>query len=238
MKKFITFGGPTPNFHRSVQRICEEARLLDVFDEIRGFTEKDLMEDTDFWKRHGNFICNNRRGFGYWIWKSHLIKKIFDSLNEGDILVYCDAGCHVNKNGVDRLNEYIEMLRTSREGYGVISFQLEFKEYQYTKRAIFEHFESSRDIQESNQCMATILVIMKNRHSESILKSWVDNARYDLLNDTTAGERAGFVENRHDQSILSVIVNTNGSIKLKDETYFHPNWSEGARFPFHARRWK
>jgi len=215
-----------------------------VFDEIHGFTEKDLVADTEFWKKHGEFINNNRRGYGYWIWKSHVIKKTFDSLNEGDIVVYCDAGCHVNKKGLDRLNEYFEMLRTNPDDYGLISFQMNhLTEYCYTKRAIFEHFQSSVEVQESGQCVGGIQIIMKNKHSENVLNIWIDSLKYDLLNDNTLLERPEFVENRHDQSILSVIVKTYGSIKLTDETCFPPtvnNWNDWVdidKFPIHAMRW-
>jgi hypothetical protein len=244
MKVFITFGGPTSNYHNAVQRICNEARSLDVFDQVRGFTEKDLVVDTEFWKKHGEFISNNRRGYGYWIWKSHLIKKTVDSLNEGDIVVYCDAGCHLNKKGIVRLNEYFEMLRTNPEEYGVLSFQMNhLKEYRFTKRAVFEHFQSSPEIQESGQCIGTVQIIMKNKHSDKILNLWVDNSKYELINDSIHDERHELLHARHDQSILSVIVKTYGSIKLPDETFFPPNvnnwsdWTDGDRFPIHTRRW-
>ena len=36
------------------------------------------------------------RGGGYWIWKSHIIKKI-NEINDNDILIYLDAGCSINK---------------------------------------------------------------------------------------------------------------------------------------------
>lgn len=238
-KKFITFGGPTSNYHNSVTRICTEAHNLDFFDEIKGFTEKDLQNNSEFWEKHGNFILHNRRGYGYWMWKSFLVKNTLDHMKDNDILIYCDAGCQINSNGKHRLSEYIDMLNSNKDNYGLISFQLEFKEIQYTKRAIFEHFQ----VNDKNdlQCLATILIIKKNSHSVSIINEWHKNCTYyNLINDYTEGkEDPQFVDNRHDQSILSVLVNKYGSIKLLDETYFHPNWSiEGEVYPFWARRIK
>ena len=61
IKYFITFGGPTDNFHYAVQRICNEATYLNLFDEIYGFTECDLKNDNSFWEKHNNFIENNKR---------------------------------------------------------------------------------------------------------------------------------------------------------------------------------
>jgi hypothetical protein len=237
-KTFMTFGGPTSNFHNSVRRICNEAENLQFFDNIYGFTEMDLKQDTDFWSKHGNFIENNQRGYGYWIWKSYLIQKELNKINENDILIYCDSGCQINSAGKDRLLEYIDMLNNNKENYGIISFQLEFKELLYTKRKILEHF--SIDYNNDLQNMATVLIMKKNNHSINIIDNWyISNCNYDLINDNTYNEDPNFIENRHDQSTLSILVNKYGSIKLIDETYFHPNWDTvGKEYPFLAKRIK
>lgn len=240
-KKFITFGGPTPNFHNSVTRICLEAENLSFFDEIKGFTECDLQNDEIFWKKHGDFITNSRRGYGYWMWKSYLIKKSFEELKENDILIYCDAGCQINSNGKQRLNEYIDMLNSNKENYGLISFQLEFKEVQYTKKSIFDKFQiSENDKNISIQCLGGIIIIKKNNHSINIIDEWYKNCQdYNMINDSICDEDINFIDNRNDQSILSVLVNKYGSIKMKDETYFHPNWeTDGFCYPFWAKRIK
>jgi hypothetical protein len=47
----------------------------------------------------------------------------------------------------------------------------------------------------------------------------------------------GFIDNRHDQSILSLVRKKRGSIVLMDETYFQPFGNkESLRFPFWATR--
>ncbi len=92
-KYLVAFGGPTENFHWAINRICTETEQLKVFDKIIGYTEKDLMNDTDFWEKHGNFITNNARGYGFWLWKSYLTLKTMSEMNDNDILVYADAGC-------------------------------------------------------------------------------------------------------------------------------------------------
>jgi len=44
------------------------------------------------------------------------------------------------------------------------------------------------------------------------------------------------LENRHDQSIYSILVNTFGSIKLKDEVDFLDDWTNKNEYPFLAKR--
>ena len=80
-KVFLTFGGPTVNYHNAVKRISKEAQDLKFFDEIISLTDLDLKKDTVFWKQHGKFLENNKRGYGYWLWKSYLIKKTLEKLN-------------------------------------------------------------------------------------------------------------------------------------------------------------
>lgn len=222
---FMTFG--SNKFHNSVKRICNEAEHLNFFDHIHGFTEMNL-KDTDFWNEHGSFVKNNR-GYGYWIWKPYLIQKELNKMNNNDILIYCDAGCKINVEGKDRLFEYVDMLNHNKDNYGILSFQLEFKERMYTKQKILDHFSVDSEYMQN---MATVILIKKNNHSTNIINSWYDSCKYDLINDDICNEHPSFIENRHDQSILSVLVNKYGSIKLIDETYF---W-DGKEYPFWATR--
>jgi hypothetical protein len=227
---FITFG--TREYHNSLHRIVKQAKDMEYFTDIRAFTDADLRADPDFWKQHGNFIESNRRGYGYWLWKPYLIKKVLSSLNTDDILVYADAGCELNPRGVPRLREYEEIVRDSH--YGMISFQLEFKERQYTKRLVIESLEGDRD---AHQCMATVQIMRKTEHSLNIVNMcYTISSDHKYINDERShNEDPAFVDHRHDQSIYSVLVNKYGSIKLKDETYF-ANWTDGVSYPILAKR--
>jgi hypothetical protein len=73
---FLTFGGPDENYHDTVNRLCNQAKKMEVFNEIIGLTEKDLHNDKEFWSKHYNFIRQNKKkGYGYWLWKPYIIKK-------------------------------------------------------------------------------------------------------------------------------------------------------------------
>jgi hypothetical protein len=84
--------------------------------------------------------------------------------------------------------------------------------------------------------MATVIILKKNAHSTSIINEWYEQCEnYDLINDEKGKEDPRFIDHRHDQSILSVLVNKRGSLKITDETYFS-NWNNGANYPFLAKR--
>ena len=89
-------------------------------------------------------------------------------------------------------------------------------------------------------CLGGIQIYKKNTHSKNIIKEWKKYCEnYYLIDDSINNECKGFIGSRHDQSINSILVNKHGSIKLIDETYFHPNWeTSGSCFPFWAKRIK
>jgi len=243
-KKFISFGNTNnERFHKNIIRISKEAKDFDYFDEIIGFTEKDLINDKEFWKKNVNRIMTNSRGFGYWVWKPYIINKELEKMKEGDILVYADSGCEINKNGKKRFLEYIDMLNNDVNLYGIISFELQFKEYQYTKKIIFDYFEENfnniqiDNIKNTNQRISGIIIIKKTKNSSKIIKNWNDIIqKYILINDVITNEEIPeFIVNRHDQSIFSILLKIFGSIILNDETCFG-NWIEGNEYPFLAKR--
>jgi hypothetical protein len=230
---FVSYGNH--RFANSIQRICKEAGDFGEFSSVTGYTETHLRGDTDFWEKHGEFIQQNRRGGGYSVWKPYLIEKKLNELKDGEFLVYCDAGSQINMNGKERFLEYIRMLETNESGYGILSFALPCKERQWTKKAVFRHFMSDESITKSSQNITGVILIKKNAHSMHVIDMWNKSMLHELINDVTETEHPEFCENRHDQSIFSVLVNTHGSVKLANETYF-TNWDDGENYPFLAKR--
>lgn len=168
-----------------------------------------------------------------------MIKTQLDKLNDGDILIYADAGCQINYGGKSRLNEYIDLLQNNENNYGTIVFYDGAPECMYTKHKVFEFFDFKIDDSKNlKQNHATVIILRKNAHSINLINRWFDvcSNHYELINDETCNESISFIDNRHDQSIWSMTVHKYGAIKLSDETYF-TNWElDGNKFPFWARR--
>jgi hypothetical protein len=240
-KYLVAFGGPTENFHWAINRICTETEQLKVFDKIIGYTEKDLMNDTDFWEKHVNFITNNARGYGFWLWKSYLILKTMSEMNDNDILVYADAGCSINLNGKNRLLEYFDIVNNSK--FGILSFDLGHLERSWTKMDIIDYF-GAHNLLETGQLCATAFILRKCEHTLNLVEKWYTaccSCEYHLIDDSPSKipNSAFFSENRHDQSIFSVIRKKLGSEIILDETYFYPDWNtSGHNFPIWATRLK
>ena len=241
---FLSFGGPTVKYHNTLHRICLEAKSLGIFDEVTHMTDYHLKIDKEFWTKNGHFIESNNRGYGYWIWKPYVINKRLQEIADNDILIYCDAGCELNKNGLQRIIEYIDALNTNIDDYGVFSFRLRFKEISYTKNKIFEYFNTEEKDKQLQQFMATIMIIRKNKHSINFIKEWYEicSNNHHLINDERTNEDPEYIDNRHDQSIYSMLVKKHGSIKVHDETYFNDvefneHWGvESIKYPLLTKR--
>jgi hypothetical protein len=215
---FLAFANE--NYYDSLKRIKIEAESINIFDKVLIYTDKDLIQFKDFWEKHKNFILNNYRGHGYWIWKSYLTLKTLESMNDNDILVYADAGCTINKDGVNRLKEYFNIVNENDNGN--ISFEMEFIEKEWTKMDIFNYFDMNNNIVlNSGQLNATAFILRKCSNTVFIVNEWYNAMNnYNLIDDSQSilKNDDSFQENRHDQSIFSLIRKKYGTTKISDET--------------------
>jgi hypothetical protein len=96
MKTFITFGGGL-KYEEAAYRIRDEVIQTKIFDEVIAYTGNDLAcaEHSEFYSNYQNFMHSNSRGYGFMIWKSYLINYHATKMNDGDYLIFSDAGCIV-----------------------------------------------------------------------------------------------------------------------------------------------
>ena len=233
---FISFGGPTYNYHCAVKRICKEAAAFELFDRIIEMTEKNLLAETDFWRTHAPHFRRYRRGFGYYLWKSFIIKRQLEQMEDNDLLLYSDAGCVLNLQGKSRMMEYFELANTSPNG--IVAFQLkDHLEKTWTKMDTVI-FLNAMNLLDTDQVNATAFIIRKCPESVSLINKWYDVCcNYHLIDDSPSivQNDSSFSDHRYDQSVWSILIKQSNGIILKDETYFEP-WSDGAEFPVWALR--
>ena len=218
-------------FYDSLERIQKEAKFLPI-DTVYAYKDTDLWMFPDFYHHHYHFL-KNKRGYGYWIWKSYLTFMTLNLLNENDILIYADAGCTIQESGLNRFNEYIQLVNESKNG--ILSFQLGFKEKEWTKMDLFKHLNAFEHL-DSDQLIATVFIVRKCKESLDIIKLWYETCcNYHLLDDSNsiAKNDPSFKEHRHDQSIFSLIRHQFGTTVIKDETNPH-----NKTYPFLATRKK
>ena len=221
----ITFGGGSKKYNSAADRFKTQLENLEIFDEIIAFTEKNLQEKEEFWSKHRNFLENNKRGYGYWIWKPYLIMEQLKNMHEGDILFYADAGCEVDnskKHNFISLKEYFLKEDSTpilaRKQYG-------YKEEHYCKMDTFiAMYCNNDDIMKTPQYHAGVLGIKNCKESRDFLQEWYYYCNeYHILDDTPSivDNAIKFKEHRHDQSVFSLLYkktfsNANYSINVGD----------------------
>jgi len=233
--QLVTYGNDAYKKQKLLFKEVAESTLL--FNSVKIFTPDDL---TNGFKAKFSDILQVPKGGGYWIWKPYIIKELFDRLSENDILIYCDAGCLINVNGKERLDDYIDIIKKSPTG--TLAFDLTHEEYKYTKQEVFDYFGCKNEVKTSGQLMGTVLLFRKCKHSSFLIDTWL-KVLYDdpiLFTDKRNDiiQHKDFIDHRHDQSIFSVIRKQYGVAVLPDETWFKNFMVDGKHFPFWATRLK
>ena len=161
--------------------------------------------DPDF-KEKNNYILSGGRGNGYWLWKPYFIlKTLKNKLNNGDYLIYSDAAIlYVDKAQliVDFLNERKAEMYLHR---------LPHLEKHYTKRDAFILLGADLPFfSETGQFNAAFQVYKKSKFTEIFLEEYLYYAQDKRIitdDENTLGKPnyEGFIDHRHDQSILSLL---------------------------------
>jgi hypothetical protein len=200
---FVSFGNEM--YTNSRIRIKNEVESLNLIDNIKIYTEHDLFNIPEFWDKHKTFILSNKRGYGYWIWKSYLTLKTMTEMNDNDILIYADAGCEISLQLKDYMKHIIEIAKTTESG--IVSIELNCIEKMFTKEDLFKYLDCD-NLKNTNQLHATFFFIRKCEHTMNIIKEWYRiSSIYSLIDDTPSilPNSNIFYEHRHDQSIFSLL---------------------------------
>lgn len=237
----------------ATKRFNRQALKSGFFETVSVFSESShLLSD---WITECDKRIGLGKGFGYWTWKPVLLQGIFDGLRQGDILIYSDIGNFVNHRGRKRFQEYVEMLRSGRAS--LIAFWQDRTahgariEEAWTKEDAFTFFSLgvNHPQRKTPQFCANLLIFLVNDTSGSVIADWADLAKNEtwlFTDECAAPNQPQFLDHRHDQSILSLILKRHGVSPLSagelEAQELHPgdvpNWKTQRTFPFQARRAK
>lgn len=146
--------------------------------------------DTDFRKRNEE-ILKQKRGAGYWIWKSQIILQEMEKCNRDDIVIYTDAGVEFIHN-VGHLLQHIEN--------GVMLFGSDNLHCEYCKGDVWMLEEHHKQVQ------ATAMLFTPDEKAMELLSAWQKlNEIPGYIDDTPseAPNHKDFKEHRHDQATLT-----------------------------------
>jgi hypothetical protein len=158
----------------------------------------------DVFKERNKRILSHWRGAGYWIWKPYLILKTLLTLDDEDILVYCDSAISF----VSSIYPYINALNGSFMLFSLCPNAC--VEAKFTKSDVFEKLKclDNTNITSTQQLDASHSIWKKNENSINFLREWLALCEdYHLVTDDPSIEPnfPYFYDHRHDQSIMSCL---------------------------------
>ena len=204
-KHFITFGGGGQNYYDAVNRLVNQVKELNLFDNIHYLTDKDLQNDDYFWQKHSSFILNNKRGYGYWLWKPYVIKKTIEKMNDGDILLYLDCGCEID---IQNKQNLINNFNIVKKDY-IIGTNTKHPEKHWNKMDLVHKLNMLDDkYLNSVQRQAGVVLYLICDKTRKLINEWYDiGCDYNNIDDSPSikPNDQNFKQHRHDQSIFSLL---------------------------------
>ncbi len=204
-------------YRKAMEYNARTARKRGGADRVYQYSLSDI--DPEFRKKNEH-ILSRPRGNGYWLWKPYFIERTLRLLQEGDYLVYCDAGIYYNAP-VKNLIRAME-----RQGDDMMAFAIDHMEYEYTKRDVFLALDADREeYARTHQRMAGTIVLKKTDRSVQIIREWLalaqqDNLITDAPNCLGKDNYEGFRDHRHDQSVWSLVSKKRNVRPYRDATQF------------------
>lgn len=199
MKFFITYGDK--KYQKAKDKILREASDTGEFDKIIGYDSKNVsseLSQADIFKID--------RGGGLWSWKPDIIWQTIQLGSDGDIIVYCDAGCTLSSTR--EWNWYWKKLNN----HDIIAQRIFQRTDKWTRKEILDYFEENgSEWQKCFQYQATI-VLKISGFTRHFVKEWRDimikhsNLVMDVSPKDMVNQLPSFVENRHDQAVYSALV--------------------------------
>ena len=214
MKKKIFIAYADANLAYSLKRICRQARRLGIFDEVILYTPNDLP---DYIKQSP--LMQYEKGGGYWAWKPVILHETLQSHEEGDIVVYADAGCTLNQS-----TEWDMMFKLMLE-YDTICFHYDAempvwakwgntstKIKYWTKQSALSFLDDycgDNAYRESYKIWGGLL-FLKGKNN-SFLSKWLEitmnhpEVIIDPIGKEQEEQPAGFAFHKHDQSVITAL---------------------------------
>lgn len=217
----------------SRERLQEQAEDFDLFDAIHLYNEYDLP--TFFREDFNEQLRADVRGFGYWVWKPRVILEILAKMDDGDVLLYVDMGCHLNSRGKEKLLEYWQEVKQNESGFLVSQLEAIRKECYWTKGDLLDYFKvRGTDTAFSPQYQVGVIFVRKETGTVGLIQRWLKlyYECFHLLDDSPSRspDEAGFVEHRNDQSVLSLLLKRHGASEIPLEEVYRPDWDLCKRF--------
>lgn len=197
---FVTYGDR--GYEAAKKKILRQAEGTGEFDEVIAFDRSGLSPEL-----LSSEIINVPRGGGLWSWKPDVIFSVMSKCDDGDVLVYCDAGCTLSPS--PEWDRNWKMLAKA----DIIAQRIYQRMDRWTRKELLEYFsDNGTKWHKGCQYQASAVILKNTEFTRRFIREWRDLALfhpelfYDVTDAERPGQHRGFVENRHDQAVFSALI--------------------------------
>ena len=195
------------NYMPSAEFQLDTAIKKGKVDKVLCFNIADM--DEDFKTKNKRILeAGGERRKGCYLWKPYFVNKALNNIADGDFLIYMDGAGGYYRGSVKAIISCMRKYNLDMVG----SRRYKYFEKHWTKRDAFVYMECDKaEYTDQYQCWAGMFVLRKTKRTQNIVREWLNYAQdYRIITDApnTCGldNYEGFNENRHDQSILSLLM--------------------------------
>lgn len=195
-------------------KLVDSALRTGEFESVISWDQTDLRGDLSF---PAAPLLDQPRGFGYWSWKPHIILDALSRIPDGDVVVYCDAGRYL---GGSKISRSVIPLVTFAEHHGGVLPGVAVPHFgpnsRWTRRDCFVLMDCDLPQYWAHpQVQTSFSFWVKCPSALAFLKEWRDfcaDRRIvgDGVNACGLPNLPGYIDHRHDQSILTNLVVKHG----------------------------
>lgn len=195
------------------QLVCTKAAYENGVDKVFEYTKADISKS--FWEFNYD-VLKHERGAGYWLWKPYVIQKALYHCNDGDILIYMDAGVKL----ITDVQHIVEAMDQD-----LFLFSNGHQHVHWCKADVYEAIlprnhsgqdSSVYDYRDQTQVQASVIFIRVSDFTRKFIKEWLLWCQMPGFIDdspSVSSNHPEFAEHRHDQAVLTCLSKKYG-IKL------------------------
>lgn len=226
MLYFLVYNDNTHNDY--IRQLLESVKIFGNEFTIIEFNKNDI--DEEFMQKNSS-ILNCHRGGGYWLWKPYIINETLKKINYGDIIFYMDSKYYFIEKFRNLYLNYMEnndLIVWKNKPNEPVFYMKNFckmdviLKYNMANKVFLENCED---------CWAGALIVKKTKNTVNYIKEWLDMCCvYENISDSKSKNKNAdiFIEHRHDQSLLSIILHKY-NIKMQ---FFEKKYLQNVRVPF------
>ncbi len=212
MNILVNFSGK--NFEESRLRLNASAAKFGI-DKIYSFDESHI-KDSSFYASNKK-ILDAAIGAGYWLWKPYLIDEAFQNAQEGDTIIYSDAGIEI-------INDLSPLLDICNEK-SIVLFRNAFLRNRYLIKRdcyVLMHCDEKK-FWNGPHVDASFCLFKNNEFSRKFVREWLGyccDPRILTDEPNVMGKKNffGYKFHRHDQAVLSLL-----AIRYQVELFRQPS---------------